>query len=242
MQPYPRAPDLIWPGHLHGTGCLSAQDTSRLLCLLFFFVQAWCVSAYFGCLFSLWAPDLGLVLLVLAGWSPGAPFGGPVFGAVWVGGLAPSCGVGGRRGGCRPFSRPAPLLIFFGGESLPVPPSAFPGLAHALVGILCCFLVFCWWLRFARLCPGSMGRVGYVHVGLGAPSCWVRFWLCWVGDCGRRLPVVLGQPCPFFSAVPVLTFWRLLVSMDCHRRCQACGGPLPVCGGLVQPLPGCAVA
>ena len=24
MQPYPRAPDLIWPGHLHGTGCLSA--------------------------------------------------------------------------------------------------------------------------------------------------------------------------------------------------------------------------
>ena len=24
MQPYPRFPDLIWPGHLHGTGCLSA--------------------------------------------------------------------------------------------------------------------------------------------------------------------------------------------------------------------------
>ena len=24
MQPYPRAPDLVWPGHLHGTGCLSA--------------------------------------------------------------------------------------------------------------------------------------------------------------------------------------------------------------------------
>ena len=24
MQPYPRSPDLVWPGHLHGTGCLSA--------------------------------------------------------------------------------------------------------------------------------------------------------------------------------------------------------------------------
>ena len=25
MQPYPWAPDLVWPGHLHGTGCLSAR-------------------------------------------------------------------------------------------------------------------------------------------------------------------------------------------------------------------------
>ena len=25
MQPYARAPDLVWPGHLHGTGCLSAR-------------------------------------------------------------------------------------------------------------------------------------------------------------------------------------------------------------------------
>ena len=40
MQPYPRAPDLVWPGHLHGTGCLSApaMDTGLpsvvwLLCL-----------------------------------------------------------------------------------------------------------------------------------------------------------------------------------------------------------------
>ena len=24
-QPYPRAPDLVWPGHLHGSGCLSAR-------------------------------------------------------------------------------------------------------------------------------------------------------------------------------------------------------------------------
>ena len=25
MQPYPRSPDLVWPGHLHGSGCLSAR-------------------------------------------------------------------------------------------------------------------------------------------------------------------------------------------------------------------------
>ena len=25
MQPYPRSPDLVWPGQLHGTGCLSAR-------------------------------------------------------------------------------------------------------------------------------------------------------------------------------------------------------------------------
>ena len=25
MQPYPGSPDLVWPGHLHGTGCLSAR-------------------------------------------------------------------------------------------------------------------------------------------------------------------------------------------------------------------------
>ena len=25
MQPYPRSPDVVWPGHLHGTGCLSAR-------------------------------------------------------------------------------------------------------------------------------------------------------------------------------------------------------------------------
>ena len=40
MQPYPRALDLVWPRHVHGTGCLSvrAMDTGfptvvRCLCL-----------------------------------------------------------------------------------------------------------------------------------------------------------------------------------------------------------------
>ena len=52
------------------------------------------------------------------GWVvPLCPFGGPVFGALWVGGLAPFCVVGGRFGGCGVFSRapPPPFFFFFGG-------------------------------------------------------------------------------------------------------------------------------
>ena len=75
---------------------------------------------------------------------------------------------------------------------LPVPPSAFPGLVHALVGIRCGLPGCCWCLRFARPCPGPMGRVGYVHVGLSDPSRRVRFWLCRLGGCARRLREALG--------------------------------------------------
>ena len=158
-----------------------------------FAVCVFFVSACFGCPFSQWAAALGLVLRVVAGWSPGSPLEGPVFGAAWVGGLAATCGVGGRRGGCGPFSRPAPsLLLFLFGGGCACSSSAFPGLAHALVGILSGIPVCCWWLRFARPCPGPMGRVGYVHVGLGALSRRVRFWLCRVGGCARQLPVALG--------------------------------------------------
>ena len=86
---------------------------------------------------------------------------------------------------------PPPLFLFFGGGP-PVPPSAFPGLAHAQVGILCGCPVCCYSLHFARPCPGPMGRVGYVQVGLGAPFCRGRSWLCRVGGHARRLLVALG--------------------------------------------------
>ena len=86
---------------------------------------------------------------------------------------------------------PHVFIVFFGGGGLPVPPSAFPGLAQALVGIQCGLLDCCWWLRFARPCPEPMGRVGNVHVGLGAPSCQVRLWFCRLGGCIRRLRVAL---------------------------------------------------
>ena len=129
------------------------------------------------------------------GWVvPLCLFGGPVFGAFWWGGLAASGGVGGRFGGCGLFSRPppSPLCCFFLGGGLPVPPSAFPALAHALACIQCCLPGCCWRLCSVWPCSGPMGRAGYVHVGLGAHSCRVRSWLCRLGGCARRLRVALG--------------------------------------------------
>ena len=130
------------------------------------------------------------------GWVvPLCLFGGPVFGAFWLGGLAACCGVGGRFGGCGLFSRPPPLpplFLFLGGGGLTVPPSASPGLAHALARIQCGLPGCCWRLRSVWPRSGPMGGVGYVHAGLGAPSCWVRSWLCRLCGCARRLRVALG--------------------------------------------------
>ena len=91
-----------------------------------------------------------------------------------------------------PFPLPPSFFFFFLGGGLPVPPSAFPGLAHALACIQCCLPGCCFQLRSVWPCSGPMGRVGSVHGGLGAPSCWVRSWLCRLGGCARRLLVVLG--------------------------------------------------
>ena len=127
------------------------------------------------------------------GWVvPLCLFGGPVFGAFW-GGVWPPLVVlasGLVAVGC--FRAPPPPLFFFWGGGLPVPPSGLPWLAHALARIQCCLPGCCWRLRSVWPCSGPMGRVGYVHVGLGAPSCRVRSWLCWLGGCARRLRVALG--------------------------------------------------
>ena len=158
----------------------------------FFF---WCVSACFWCPFSRWAAVPGLVLPVLAWWSPCATLG--VLSSV------PSGGGVGRLWWCWRevlvavgcFRAPPPLtsvLFFSSGGGVFVPPSAFPGLAHVLARIQCCLAGCCWRLRSIWPCSGPMGRVGYVHVGLGAPSCRVRSWLCRLSGCARRLRVALG--------------------------------------------------
>ena len=200
----------------------------------FFFFSGWAAGSLFfsfsfRCPFSRWAAVPGLVLPLLGGWSPCASLGVlssvPFGGGVWLplvvlaGGLAAV--------GCfRAFS-PSPLL-FFGGGGLPVPPSAFSGLAHALACIQCCLPGCCLQLRSVWPRSGPMGRVGYVHGGLGAPSCRVRSWLCRLGGCARRLLVVFGlwgwcRSCPFPSAVPAAIFWVV------RHRCRParCG---PVCG------------
>ena len=92
---------------------------SRAALLAFFFlVPAWCVTACFGCPFSRWAAAPGLVLPVLAGWSPCAPLGGPVVGALSMRGLAASCGVVGQFGGCGPIE-----VSWAGAQDLPRVPA-----------------------------------------------------------------------------------------------------------------------
>ena len=195
---------LVW---LCGVGCwvslsravwpLSPHPLSfGLGCWLFFFSFLVRCVCMFRCPFSWWAAVPGLLLPVLAGWSPCAPLGilslVPSGWGVWpplvvlAGGLVAV--------GCFRPPPPSPPCFFlsFGGCGLPVPPSAFPRLAHALARIQCGLPGCCWLLRSVWLCSGPTGRVGYVHVGLGAPSCRVRSWLCRLGGCARRLCVALG--------------------------------------------------
>ena len=161
-----------------------------LVALFFFF--------FFFCPFSPWSAVTGLVLPVLGGWFACASAGVPLFFFFFFLGGGP-----GRLWWCWrvvgrlwavfvPFPLPPSFFFFFGGGGLPVPPSAFPGLAHALACIQCCLPGCCFQLRSVWPCSGPMGRVGSVHCGLGAPSCWVRSWLCRLGGCARRLLVVLG--------------------------------------------------
>ena len=158
----------------------------------FFFVVSVCL---FRCPFSRWAAVPGLVLPVLAGWFLCASLGVlslvPSGWGVWrplvvlAGGLVAV--------GCFRAPPPPPSVFSFGGGGaclfLPLPSlgwrthwPAFSVVFRAAVG----GCVFFW------PCSGPMGRVGYVHVGLGAPSCRIRSWLCRLGCCARRLRVALG--------------------------------------------------
>ena len=143
-------------------------------------------------------------------------------------------------------SFPPPPSFFFGGGGLPVPPSAFPGLAHALACIQCCLPGCCLQLRSVWPRSGPMGRVGFVHGGLGAPS------------------AGLGPGSAGWAAAPGGCLWLwvrglgLFVSFPlCGAGCNLLGGPPPllpgalwprvwpavlVCGVVARRLPGCAVA
>ena len=89
MQPYPRSPDLVWPGHLHGTGCLSARamDTG-------FPTVAWRLCLGLGCGWvrvsaaprHSWLGCWGVCALVCAlRLYPATPGWGVRCGCVWLG-------------------------------------------------------------------------------------------------------------------------------------------------------------
>ena len=161
----------------------------------FFFVVCVCM---FRCPFSRCAAVPGLVLPVLAGWSPRASSGVlssvPSGGGVWP----PLVVLAGAlvAVGCFRAPAPSPLCFFLGGGGggggAACSSLCLPWLAHALARIQCCLPRCCWRLRFVWPCSGPMGRMGYVHGGLGAPSCRVSSWLCRLGGCARGLLVALG--------------------------------------------------
>ena len=136
-----------------------------------------------------------------------------------------------------------PPLIFFRGGSLPVPPSAFPGLAHALVHILCGFPVCCWWLRFAWL-PRPHGSGGlctrwarrpFLPGQVQALSGWQ---LCQAAACGTGLAVsfrLRGASCNFLAAAGVGGPPPLLpgARWPLAGGWQAGAAPSRVCGGLI---------
>ena len=182
------------------------------------------------------------------GWVvPLCLFGGPVFGAFWVGGLAASCGVGGRFGGCRPFSCPPPPLFFFlfGGACLFLPlPS--PGWRTHLPVFSVVF----------RVAVGGCVLLGRV------PAPWVGWAMYTLGS--AALPAGLGPRSADWPAVPGGCEWLWVRGLGlsvsfllCCAGLNLLGGPppllpgarwprvwsaVPVCGVLVRRLPGCAVA
>ena len=87
MQPYPRVPDLVWPGHLHGTGCLSARamDTGFSYCCVAFVLGSGLCLGLGSVTLPALAGILGGCVWVRFVVSPlFSPLGFAVF-AVWVG-------------------------------------------------------------------------------------------------------------------------------------------------------------
>ena len=168
------------------------------------------------------------------GWVvPLCLFRGPVFGAFWVGGLAASCGVGGRFGGCGLFSRPPPppppvFCFFFGGRRPACSSLCLPSVgartgphsvwsSELLLAVAFYLAVFRpYWS--GGLCTRWARRPFLPGWVLALPTGQLRQ----AAACGSGLGG-WGCTCSFSSAVLVLTFWLVR-----HRNCRARGGP--VCG------------
>ena len=217
-------------------------------CWLFFF--------FFFCLFRCpffpvgrcrWLGVAGL------GWVvPLCLFRGPVFGALWVGGLAPFCVVGGGFGGCGLFSRPPPLFFFFGGGACrAVPPVAFPRLAVAL-WLVCGVVGPSPLLAEVPVCYSPPLLAGFrcrwlwavpATPGWGLPAAVVSgVWRWCVGGvvagvwCGWSLATPGGGSCVLLPATPGWVSLPLVLGGPRHSWLGSVGGVAVwcvVCGGGV---------
>ena len=193
-----------------------------------------------GPLFLAWCCGFGL------GGQP-VPLWGSCLWCLLGGGLAASCGFGGRFGGCGPFSRPTPSppVFFWGGVCLFLPLPSLGWRTH--------------WPAFSVVFRVTVG--GCVLLGR-VPAPWVGWVMYTLGS--APLPAGLGPGSTGWAAAPGGFVWLwvrgLGLSVSFLLRSagfKLLGGPppllpggqwprvwpvVPVCGVLVRRHSGCAVA
>ena len=175
------------------------------------------------------------------GWVvPLCLFGGPVFGALWVGGMAAICVVGGRFGGCGMFSRGPPLpppffFFFFPGWCVvwlvprhswrrflcATPRHSWLGFAAAVGGRSPPLLAGVRWRRWCVVCGVWCWCVGGVVAGV------------W---CGWSLATPGGGSCVLLPATPGWVLLPVVVGGPRHSWLGSAGGVgvwCVVCGGGV---------
>ena len=217
MQPYPRAPDLVSPGHLHGTGCLSAgaMDTG-------FPTVVWCLCLGLG--FSVTPPLLAGVFGCVLGYGfwfrptiPGWGFGCVRFGLGF--GLRPATpgwGVGVCVCLCaRPACTP-PLLAGVCGVGVCAWARVPAAPRYSWLG--CWDVCVCLWAPSACTPPLLAGVYGVGVCGwalvLAAPRhSWLGCWGVCVFVCVLRL-------------YPATPGWGVRCGCVCLGSCFACAPPL----------------
>ena len=214
MQPYPRSPDLVWPGHLHGRGCLSAQAVGTGF--------SYCCAAFvFGSGLRL---GVGFVNPATPGWGLGWVCLGTVCGVVPL--VSAVCGVRGwglvsacLRDVCGCVGAPlAPRRFRFWravwacvlGPGLGCPQ---PFLAW-LSGCVFCAFFFCWVSLSRTLWSLSPHPLSF---GLG---CWVFFFFL------RRVCLLVSVS--LFPGGPLFLAWCCRFSLG--------GPPVPLTGSCLRCL------